>query len=105
MLGLLVGGNITVQGGTLAHTTIQPARLSAPGGPINLIAVASAGEVLTNAASAPADPTLNGFTSLGTISLTQGADVTLAPTDNEGIRREIERERRERKKKEESERE
>ena len=60
----LVGGNLTVQGGTLADTTIQPARLSAPGGPINLIAVASAGEVLTNAAAAPADPTLNGFTSL-----------------------------------------
>lgn len=71
----LVGGNLTIQGGTLADTTIQPARLSAPGGPINLIAVASAGEVLTNAAAAPADPTLNGFTSLGTISLTQGADV------------------------------
>lgn len=71
----LVGGNITVQGGTLADTTIQPARLSAPGGPIHLIAVASAGEVLTNAAATPTDPTLNGFTSLGTISLAQGADV------------------------------
>lgn len=71
----LVGGNITVQGGTLADTTIQPARLSAPGGPIHLIAVASAGEVLTNAAATPTDPTLNGFTSLGTISLAQGADI------------------------------
>jgi len=72
----LIGGNITIQGGTLENATVQPARLSAPGGPINLIAVASAGEVLTNAAATtPTDPTLNGFTSLGTISLAHGADV------------------------------
>lgn len=77
----LVGGNIALQSETLANATVQPAQLSVPGGPINLIAVASAGEVLTNAAAAPADPTLNGFTSLGNISLAQGSTVTTsAPT-------------------------
>jgi len=78
----LIGGDITVQGGTFAQATAQPARLSAPGGQITLIAVASVGEVLTNAATAtPTDPTLNGFASLGTISLAQGAAVhTSAPT-------------------------
>src|SRR6476620_1760149 len=43
----LVGGNITVQSGVLDDgVTIQPARLSAPGGQINLASVASPGEVL-----------------------------------------------------------
>ncbi len=39
----LVGGNITVQAGTLDDGTVQPTRLSAPGGQINLASVASPG--------------------------------------------------------------
>ncbi len=71
----LVGGNITLQGGTLDNATVQPARLAAPGGPITLIAAASAGEVLTAGTSATG-PTTSGFPSLGSIALTQGTAVT-----------------------------
>src|SRR5262245_11560445 len=42
----LVGGNITVQSGTLDNGTVQTAKLSAPGGQINLASVASPGEIL-----------------------------------------------------------
>ncbi len=41
----LVGGNITIQSGTLDDGTVQPARLAAPGGQINLASVVSPGEV------------------------------------------------------------
>src|SRR5262245_47924938 len=41
----LVAGNITVQNGTLDNGTVQAAKLSAPGGQVNLAALASAGEV------------------------------------------------------------
>ena len=42
----LVGGDITIQAGTLEAGTIQAANLRAPGGQINLVSVASPGEVL-----------------------------------------------------------
>ena len=42
----LVGGNITIQSGTLENGTVQPARLSAPNGQINLATAASPGEFL-----------------------------------------------------------
>ncbi|MCS6288211.1 MAG: filamentous hemagglutinin N-terminal domain-containing protein [Nitrospira sp.] len=78
----LAGGNIEITGGTLPNGTAQPARLAAPGGQINLVAVGSAGEVLTTGTVAPpTDPTLNGFTTLRNISLAQGSTVTTsAPT-------------------------
>ncbi len=41
----LVGGNITVQSSTLDNGTVQPARISAPGGQINLASAASGGEI------------------------------------------------------------
>ncbi len=71
----LVGGNLTVQNGTLGNATVQPARLSAPAGHINLASVASPGEVLA-AGALPTEPTLSGFTSMGTIALTPGAVVS-----------------------------
>ena len=70
----LVGGNITVQSGVLDDgTTVQPARLSAPGGQINLASVASPGEILLS--SLQSAPNINGqsFTAMGNISLSQGA--------------------------------
>src|SRR5215813_446373 len=42
----LVGGNITIQSGTLDNGTVQPARFSAPNGQINLATAASPGEFL-----------------------------------------------------------
>ena len=72
----LVGGNVEVASGMPETGTTQPARISAPGGQINLISVTSPGEVQANSAAAPTtDPTLNGFTSLGNISLSQGTSI------------------------------
>jgi filamentous hemagglutinin family protein len=70
----LVGGNITIQSGLLDDgITIQPARLSAPGGQINLASVASPGEVLLS--NLQYAPNVNGqsFTTMGNINLSQGA--------------------------------
>src|SRR6476620_6923592 len=63
----LVGGNITIQSGMLADSTTQAAKLSAPGGHINLASAASPGEV-----SAVDFMPTSGMT-MGNISLSQGA--------------------------------
>ena len=64
----LVGGNITVQSGVLDDgVTVQPARLTAPGGRINIASVAGPGEI--SAADFMPTP---GMT-MGNISLSQGA--------------------------------
>jgi filamentous hemagglutinin family protein len=69
----LVAGDITLQSGVLDDgITIQPARLSAPGGQINLASIALPGEVfLPNLQSTP---NINGqsFTAMGNISLSEG---------------------------------
>src|SRR5215471_8516735 len=67
----LVGGNITVQNGTLDNGTVQAAKLSAPGGQIHLASVASAGEVV--AGTLAYAPNLNGqsFGALGGIQVSQ----------------------------------
>jgi len=61
------GGNITVQSGTLPDGTPQAAQLSAPGGHIHLVSVASPGEIL--AGTLDHAPNINGqsFGTLGTI--------------------------------------
>ena len=68
----LVGGDITIQAGTLADATIQPAKLSAHGGQINLVSVVGPGEVLATVIEPT--PTM----ALGSINLSQGTliDVT-----------------------------
>ena len=65
----LVGGDITIQSGTLDNGTAQPAKLSAPGGQINLASVASPGEILLSTLQSA--PNINGqsFTAMGNISL------------------------------------
>jgi large exoprotein involved in heme utilization and adhesion len=74
----LVGGNITIQSGTPEGGTTQSAKLSAPGGQINLASVASPGEVLFPTLQSA--PNVNGqsFTAMGNINLSEGAllDVT-----------------------------
>src|SRR5215831_18222849 len=67
----LVGGNITVQSGTLDNGTVQAAKLSAPGGQINLASVASPGEVLAGTLNSA--PNVNGqsFGALGSINISQ----------------------------------
>lgn len=69
----LVGGDITIQAETLEDGTIQAATLRAPGGRINLVSVASPGEVLVP--SFQTGPNINGtsFTTMGTMTIKEGA--------------------------------
>ena len=69
----LVGGDITIQAGTLEDGTVQAASLRAPGGQINLVSVASAGGVLVP--SFQTGQNINGasFTGLGTVTVKEGA--------------------------------
>lgn len=68
----LVGGNIDIASGTLADGTIQPARLAAPGGQINLASVASPGEVsMSNFMPA------SGMT-MGSVTLSQGTTLDVS---------------------------
>src|SRR5215472_11053978 len=72
----LVGGNITVQNGTLDNGTVQAAKLSAPGGQITVASLASAGELSIGVPPAgPAVVAQNpaNVPSGGTIQLTSGA--------------------------------
>jgi len=70
----LVGGNIAIQSGTLSNGTVQPARLSAPGGQINLASFASRGEV--SASNFLPEP---GMTmTRGNITLSQGTTVDVS---------------------------
>ena len=68
----LVGGNITVQSGVLDDgITIQPARLSAPGGQINLASVASPGEILTGTLAQAPNISGQSFGNLGSIQISE----------------------------------
>jgi filamentous hemagglutinin family protein len=70
----LVGGNIDVAAGSnLNGGTPRPPLLSAPGGQINLVSVASRGEILTTMTPTQIDTGLNSGTSSGNISLSDGA--------------------------------
>jgi filamentous hemagglutinin family protein len=77
----LVGGNITIQSGTLQDGTVQPARLSVPSGQVNLVSVDKpsnqkvGGEVVVNGAGPASGLVPTGFNSLGTIALTQGSTI------------------------------
>jgi filamentous hemagglutinin family protein len=76
----LVGGNITIQSGAPDNGTVQPARLSATNGQINLASTASPGEFLVGTLQ-PA-PNVNGqsFTSYGAVSLAPGSTVDVSQT-------------------------
>ena len=84
----LVGGNIDITAGTLENGTSQPARLSAPGGQINVVSVAGAGEQNIVGAAGLAGPSLdpaNAPGQGGTIQLTSGAMLqTSSSTGNAG---------------------
>jgi len=82
----LVGGNITIQYGTLENGTVQPARLSAPNGKIQLASAASAGEF--DAATLQPLPNVNNtsFTSFGSVSLAPGANINVSGEQTVSIR-------------------
>jgi filamentous hemagglutinin family protein len=74
----LVGGNITIQSGTLEDGTAQPARLSAPGGQITLASAAAAGEILLPASSQGTLTDGQTPSSFGTITLAEGSIVDVS---------------------------
>jgi filamentous hemagglutinin family protein len=96
----LIGGNITIGNATLQNGTVQPARLSAPNGQINLATAASPGEFIHDSLqtggfqsfegfsffSGPslAGPDINGtsFTSFGAIHLAPGSTVDTSQNSN-----------------------
>jgi len=77
----LVGGNITIENGSLENGTVQPARLSAPNGQINLATATSPGELLQDLTAAP---NINGmsFSSFGSVHITPGSTVDFSQTGN-----------------------
>jgi filamentous hemagglutinin family protein len=81
-----VGGNITVQNGTLTGT-VQPARVSTTNGQINLATSQSPGEFLQNLTTRP---NINGasFTTFGSVHLAPGSivDVSRNGSDKVSIR-------------------
>jgi hypothetical protein len=81
----LIGGNITIQNGTLESGTVQPARLSAPNGQINLATAKSPGEFLQDLTIAP---NVNGasFTSYGIVQLAAGSNVDVTGNGRVSIR-------------------
>lgn len=77
----LVGGNITVQSGMLDDgISIQPGRLTAPGGQIKLVSVTSPGEILSSNLQIGANVNGESFTSLGSITISQDARIDTAGT-------------------------
>jgi filamentous hemagglutinin family protein len=83
----LVGGDITMQSGTLDSGTVQAAQLSAPSGQINLVSVGKpshhkvGGEVVIAGSGSGAGYNQTGFASLGTITLSQGSTVNTNAAD------------------------
>jgi filamentous hemagglutinin family protein len=77
----LVGGNITIENGSLKNGTIQPARLLAPNGQINLATATSPGEFLQDLTAAP---NINGmsFRSFGSVHITPGSTMDFSQTGN-----------------------
>src|SRR5262249_45297177 len=74
----LVGGNITIQSGTLGDGTVQSARLTAPGGQINLASVTSPGEILSSNLNLGVNANGESLTSFGGITISQDAHIDTA---------------------------
>ncbi|MCM3903955.1 MAG: filamentous hemagglutinin N-terminal domain-containing protein [Pyrinomonadaceae bacterium] len=82
----LVGGNVTIQSGTLEHGTSQLARLSAPNGNIQLASATSPGEF--DATILQPIPNVDGatFASSGSVRLAQNSIVDVSATGTVSIR-------------------
>lgn len=77
----LIGGNITIQNGTLLNGTVQPARLSAPNGQVNMATTLVPGEFSQDLT---AQPNINGslFRSYGAAHIAAGSMVDFSQTGN-----------------------
>ncbi|MBX3325342.1 MAG: filamentous hemagglutinin N-terminal domain-containing protein [Nitrospira sp.] len=76
-----VGGNITIQNGTLGNGSVQPTHLLASSGRINMGTTQSPGEFLQDLTAAP---NINGqsFRTLGSIHMASGSTVDFSKTGN-----------------------
>ena len=77
----LVAGNITIENGSLENGTVQPARLSAPNGQINLATATSPGEFLQDLTAAPNIKGMS-FRSFGSVHISPGSTVDFSQTGN-----------------------
>lgn len=83
----LVGGNITVQSGVLDDgITIQPARLSAPNGKIQLASAVSPGEFDAATLQPLPNVSATSFTFFGTVSLASGSYINVTGEQTISIR-------------------
>src|SRR5215831_14154129 len=82
----LVGGTITIQSGTPEGGIVQPARLVAPNGKIQLASAASPGEF--DAATLQPLPNVNGasFISFGSVNLAPGSNINVSGANTVSIR-------------------
>ncbi len=74
----IVGGNISIQAGTLEDGTSQAAHLSAPGGQIRLASVASPGEILHPTLEAASNVNGQIFSSMGTLTISDNATLDVS---------------------------
>lgn len=81
----LVGGNITIESGTLADGTVRTAKLFAPNGKIQLAITASSGEFDVMLKPLPNVDEIS-FTSFGSVSLAPGSTVNVSGTNTIAIR-------------------
>ena len=82
----LVGGNVTIQSGTLENGTPQPARLSAPNGNIRLASATSPGEFVATTLQLTRNVNGKTFTSSGSVFLAQNSIVDVSGTGTVSIR-------------------
>ena len=82
----LVGGTISIESGTAEGGSVQPVRLSAPNGKIQLASAASSGEF--DAATLQPLPNADGasFTSFGSVSLAPGSTINVSGTSTVSIK-------------------
>ncbi len=82
----LVGGNITVQSGTVDNGNVRPARLSAPGGQIIMVGVASPGEIQSESLEQASNINGQSFGALGTIQISEQSRINTSGAGGGAIR-------------------
>ena len=82
----LIGGNVTIESGALNSGTVQPARLSAPEGKIQLASTASPGEFNAVTLQPHANLADTSFKSYGSITLTPDSNININDEGTVSIR-------------------
>ncbi|MBX3302189.1 MAG: filamentous hemagglutinin N-terminal domain-containing protein [Nitrospira sp.] len=82
----LIGGNVTIESGTLNSGTVQPARLSAPEGKVQLASTTSPGEFDAATLQPRANVNDTSFKSSGVIVLTPGSNININDKGTVSIR-------------------